>query len=799
MIIQNPEALDERANNLGTFNGIKLVLVTLTPAAAPTQADLRVEFFNNQVLSDILNEIAADADALTDIFQIKGGHRIVGGLLNGQVRVTAASADAADDTVLNLTVAPIGDYSTYTLNILHQNIDPVFSTIAFKFRPGCFNNCAPEWEPADAALPNPAIDYLAKDYDSFVHTLVAWMMDQVPNWQPTSEASLDMVLVDLFSAAADELSDYQDRVMNVAYLATARQRVSLARHARLMDYHIHQGNQASTWLAVAVQAAAALNAGVVAWTGEDDGDAPGNVLFMTRADHSVHPLLNAVRLYTWSDTAPALSAGTTQADLQLDTNTKTAAVTIRDLMRSGDIPYLLVQEDRNPQTGEVRGRDPKKRQLLRLKAGDAAAEVLKDPVKNRWILRVFWEDVDALQYDYCFSLSYSTGKVDRVSQFYGNLLKIYEGRPVAVDYKDPADVLSASDYAYDRDEEGVATLELAGRLAYTDTAPGGDVPPRSTLLLDVETGGQIDPWDEVADLVHSDDSSEGGDHFVVETDEYLRSYVRFGDGINGRKLPDGAVVHCAYQQGGGLVGNVGRDTIRHVDSTTGISEAWNPFDVTNGREPEPVAQIIRRVPEAYRYHQLRAVTLQDYVDRAEEVSGVSRAQARYFWTGSWRTVRVAIDPSGTNTLSEALRTAVFKHLDAVRLIGEDLEIRPPRFAALEIEVGVCVKPGYEPQDVREYLERAFSTGYLPDGTPAFLHPNNWTFGQSLHASQIMGVVQAVDGVDHVTSLSMKRRDSAVSAQSEVIKVEVDEIILVENDPDHMERGSIHFDVRGGQP
>ena len=70
-----------------------------------------------------------------------------------------------------------------------------------------------------------------------------------PDWEPTSEADLDQVLLDLFAAAADELSDYQDRVMNEAYVTTARKRVSIARHARLMDYHIHQGNQASTWMA----------------------------------------------------------------------------------------------------------------------------------------------------------------------------------------------------------------------------------------------------------------------------------------------------------------------------------------------------------------------------------------------------------------------------------------------------------------------------------------------------------------------------------------------------------------------
>jgi hypothetical protein len=94
------------------------------------------------------------------------------------------------------------------------------------------------------------IDYLAKDFNTFKDTMVSAMKKRVPGWKPTSEADLDMVLIELLSAAADELSYYQDRVMNEAYISTSRKRVSIARHARLMDYHIYQGHQASTWLAI---------------------------------------------------------------------------------------------------------------------------------------------------------------------------------------------------------------------------------------------------------------------------------------------------------------------------------------------------------------------------------------------------------------------------------------------------------------------------------------------------------------------------------------------------------------------
>jgi predicted phage baseplate assembly protein len=286
----------------------------------------------------------------------------------------------------------------------------------------------------------------------------------------------------------------------------------------------------------------------------------------------------------------------------------------------------------------------------------------------------------------------------------------------------------------------------------------------------------------------------------VETDEEGRSVLRFGNGVNGRSLPEGAVVHCTYQVGRGLDGNVGADRLRYFDADaySAVSACWNPFGVTNGRAPEPVAEIVRRVPEAYRARQLRAVTVQDYVDRAEELDEVARAAAQYRWTGSWRTVRVAIDPAGTTTLEAGVIERVAEHLNAVRLIGEDLEIRPPRFVPLQVEIRLCIHPGYWPEDVRTVLEEAFSTGYTADGRRAFFHPDQWTFGQALYASQVLGAAQAVEGVDHVIEVRLRRWNAATPGFRDRIDVRSNEIILVDNDPDHLERGFIAFDIQGGR-
>lgn len=814
MTIRNQEALNERANNLEgqNLNGLRLVLVTLYPDTNPTEAHLEVHFYNNKELSNILS----DPKDPKLFFPILGGHRMPAGPGAGQVKVISISGNQ-DDSFLRLTVAPIGDYSTYTLRVDYQNIDPIFNEIEFKFRPGCFSiNCAPDWKPALEPKEEPAIDYLAKDYDSFRHTMITTMMEHVPGWQPTSEADLDQVLLELFSAAADELSDYQDRVMNEAYLGTARKRVSLVRHARLMDYHIHQGNQASTWLALEASTLHTLPKGFLVGT-DKDLKALSSVVFVTHQSQVVNPLLNDISLYTWSDSIPALAAGNTGADLKLSTGGQTVAETVRDLIRNGTVSHLLIQEHLNPLTGKVPGRDPTKRQLLKLISGGEGAKAAKaseDPMTGEWFVRVYWEELDKLKSSFCFTIDCPDGKVEDVSLFHGNLVQVYHGRRKSVIFKEQGAPLAMAvdpddpeELYYEKTKEGRVICRLPeGPLAYEDRPPGGEMSPKSTLAVVVEVNGNKDSWDEAISLIHSDDSDEKGDHFVVENDEERQSSIRFGNGVNGKKLPEDAVVHCSCQIGRGLDGNVGADRLQHFDSTV-FSElisfgllvgCWNPFDVTNGRNPEPVAEVVRCAPEAYRYRQLRAITIKDYIDRVEELPEVSRASARYMWTGSWRTVRVAIDPVGTTTVTEKLREKVARHLEAVRLIGEDIELRSPRFVPLEITVSLCIHKDYWPEDTKFILEQEFSDGFTPGGRMAFFRPDLWTFGQALHASQIIGRVQSLKGVDHVVGMTMKRWNEVTPGTVDIIEVQPNEIIQVKNDPDHMERGFITFDLKGGR-
>jgi hypothetical protein len=773
MPFRDDTALADRARSLDAkgLNGLRQVRVTLDLAATPPCAYLDVAFWDDKELANIL----ADTAAPSLIFPITGGNRLRGGRSQGQVQVAAIAA-TADPLTLRLTVSPIGDYSTYTLSVDHANIDPIFASLDFKFRPGCFSiDCAPDWTPPGPPDRPAKFDTLARDYESFRHALVVAMQDRVPGWMPTSDADLSVTLLDLFSAAADELADIQDRVMNEAYLATARRRVSLARHARLVDYYIHEGNQASTVLALRTSQDTQLLSGFAVTT--DPGASIGTT-FVTIEDAAVRVSLGDIRLYTWSDVITALAAGETTADLAFPSIAEAAAYVTQVLTQAN--PRLVLEQAKDPESGNPAGRDPNKRQLLRV----TGATLVTDPLAPALgIVRVTWNSDDALRSDYCFiePATPDHPRFDDVSLFHGNIVAATSGTPV-----------SQTLVPVETPWGAVCALRPDWPVLYTATTPDGATPTLSTLSVTVGT----DIWTETISLVHSGPEDQ---HFAVETDEKLRTVIRFGNDTNGASVKATANVVATWRAGLGLDGSIGRDRLSYiVTSGTSITGVWNPFDASDGRAPEPAAEIRRNAPEAYRQHQLRAVTLADYIARAEEVDKVQRAAAQYLWTGSWRTVRVTIDPLGGELLTPDLAAAVADHLEPLRLIGEDIEIRPPAYVPLRIELTVCLRDDVWAEDVRYAILEELSDGFTSDGRLALFNPDNWTFGQPLFESQIAGRLELVGGVEHIARLEITRWDSASPGDGRFVEVAGNEIISVRNDPDHMEKGFIDLTLAGGR-
>src|SRR4029077_15545434 len=68
------------------------------------------------------------------------------------------------------------------------------------------------------------------------------------DWRERHVPDLGIALVELLAYTGDYLSYYQDAVATEAYLETARQRISVRRHVRLVDYAMHEGCDSRAWL-----------------------------------------------------------------------------------------------------------------------------------------------------------------------------------------------------------------------------------------------------------------------------------------------------------------------------------------------------------------------------------------------------------------------------------------------------------------------------------------------------------------------------------------------------------------------
>ena len=121
--ILDADAVAERADDLRAagLNGLRMALVSLGPPAGADEARLEVFFLNPLHLADVLADATADPSAAGQIFQVRGGQRLRAGPGAGEVKCTAVEAGSTDadgePISLILTLSPIGDYSTYTLEL----------------------------------------------------------------------------------------------------------------------------------------------------------------------------------------------------------------------------------------------------------------------------------------------------------------------------------------------------------------------------------------------------------------------------------------------------------------------------------------------------------------------------------------------------------------------------------------------------------------------------------------------------------------------------------------------------------
>jgi hypothetical protein len=787
-----------------------------------------------------------------------------------------ALADAAKTLVIRTSVA--GDFSAYTLRLVNDaaqaaiapfdltsaldGFDPPLSEVMFRFKVECGPDfdCAPAAAACPPVLPAaPPIDYLAKDYGSFRTVMLDRLSQLLPGWSGATEADFGVAMAELVAYVGDRLSYQQDAIGTEAYLQTARSRISLRRHALLVDYTVHDGCNARTWVQLQVAAnagtavyldrtqtrfytfAPGMPASLAVGAGNEEGARLSGVqVFEPMQDVNLYSEHNQMSFYTWGDSNCCLPAGATEATL----------LGSFPNLHVGDV--LVLQEVKGPQTGAAADADLRHRYAVRLTqvaTTDGHGNPLVDPLfeditglpitsaaqKPTPITELEWSGSDALPAPVCISSSYLDANGDEqtvtaVSVVFGNIVladhglsfpgqplptvpapRIYQPPSPAADHCVPAapvplpvryrpvmpdsPITQAAPLALVASAGGPAAIDPAQAADSLLLSDAGSAVPAITLSGTLNA--VVEPWAPVHDLLESGELTRA---FVVEVEANGVATLRFGDGINGKAPESGTTFQALYRIGNGTAGNVGADSLTNLAAADArITACRNPLPGQGGVDPETNEQIRRRAPQAF-LTQERAVTMADYEAIAERNPQVKRAVANLRWTGSWYTVFIAAEPEGAGRLTSTLQSALELDVNRYRLAGQDLELDSPQYLSLEIVLEVCVDPAYFRLDVEGALLQVLGSQALPDGRRGLFDPDSFSFGQTVYLSPIYAAARSVAGVTAVQATVFQPQGVNTSQYLDAGEIPLGalQVARLDNDPNFPDHGRLTLTLEGGK-
>jgi hypothetical protein len=394
--------------------------------------------------------------------RIDGGRRITG-ITAVDVSVEREEDPELDDR-LYVTLDRTGDTSRYVLALVEtdpygrpgtepfRGFDQRYHRAAFSFRPDCPTpfDCKEDGEARPDFPAAPVVDYTARDYDTIRKLLLDRLALTTPDWVERNPADLGMTLVELLAYTGDQISYQQDAVATEAYLDTARRRVSVRRHVRLIDYAMHDGCTARAYVTVRTADDTTLAPGTFRFASVDirtldphDRPVPGPVIdendlgdLDERGSVEVfEPVLaadplelkvahNAIRLWTWGGEVCTLPKGATSATLRDAWDDPETCRTRQLALKAGDV--LILEEVKGPRTGTPGDQDPSHRQAVRLTSVTPGV----DRIEDQPVLEVTWAAEDALRFPLC--LTTRGGRdclpVEDVTLARGNVVLVDHGR-----------------------------------------------------------------------------------------------------------------------------------------------------------------------------------------------------------------------------------------------------------------------------------------------------------------------------------------------------------------------------------
>ena len=249
--------------------------------------------------------------------------------------------------------------------------------------------------------------------------------------------------------------------------------------------------------------------------------------------------------------------------------------------------------------------------------------------------------------------------------------------------------------------------------------------------------------------------------YVVRTGDEGETTVQFGDGITGARPPAGQNnLRAVYRKGIGLTGVVKAGQLTQLMTRPlGVKEVANPLAASGGGDPESLDDARRNAPLAVRTLD-RAVSLRDYDDFAASFAGIAKALAASIWDGRRRSVLVTVaGPEGAAVTEDSeLYGNLVAALEELGDPNVAFRVKSYRKALFRITAKLTVEPEHLPDKVLAAVQDELEDRFAFEARD---------FGQPVTLSEVVAVIQGVEGVAAVNLKELYRSGEAAGLNSEV--------------------------------
>lgn len=268
-------------------------------------------------------------------------------------------------------------------------------------------------------------------------------------------------------------------------------------------------------------------------------------------------------------------------------------------------------------------------------------------------------------------------------------------------------------------------------------------------------------WTEVDSLFAAAPSDSS---YIVRQDESANSWVQFGDGINGARLPSGfGNVLITYRTGVGANGDRTPGTKPQPSSQAQNLTAIRLYDTVTGGAAAESSDSARQTAPGRVQSLGRLVSLPDFEYEALALPGVEKAQANWDLSGGVPLLGLTVllaNPSDAATESVQASMSLANSTRGPRRFQVQVHAAGLLYVYLNLTFGLT--HGYQAASVIAAIQAGL--GVIPAGGTA---PSGGLFsldqrqlGQPEYATRIEGVVQNVAGVDWVEVTAFDQLGSA---------------------------------------